>query len=441
MGSSNGTFVNGHRLTGPVLLSGGEEIRIGQTRIRAQAEGAAGLEADAAAAGPDAAAAGAAALAGVAVAAPAPSPQTPEAATTPPSTPVQATPSTIRRIIASDSGIRRTLRTSRRWTIISVSVAGLSLLIAALFIGGVFGGGGPTVSEVVAAARPSTVLIESSFDGQPISGGTGWVYDADEGLVVTNAHVIGDGDEATVVVEGEPRSASVVGADPCDDLALLKVADTSGLVSMPLGSQAEIEQGDTAVALGFPANASKEAVLQSTTGSVSSVKQRYDSPQATGVDIPVLENVVQTDAAINHGNSGGPLVGLDKRVIGVNTIVSNPEEQMENQGYAIGIDLVKERVEEMRQGKGIGWAGFGFTASGDGLIVGGAIEGTAAAQAGLNDVPLVVVGINGERVGTARDYCRAVADAEAGDPAELVVLRIANERAVGRPLRIQTRFE
>jgi putative serine protease PepD len=421
--SRNGTFVNGVRVTGPVILNGGEELRLGETTIRTAPPQAAPLPAPPPPPPPPA------------QPSPSPSPQPDQPV------PVPATPSAIRRIIASDSGIRRALQTSRRWTIVSLAVAILSVLVAVVLLTGVFSKPTPTVSEVVAAARPSTVLVFSTLDGEPLSSGTGWVLDAKEGLIVTNAHVIGDGDGPVVMFNGEPLETSVVGADPCEDLALLKVADTTGLRTLPLGSQSEVKQGETVVALGYPGNASEEPVLQSTTGSVSAVKERYDAPDVIGVGYPIHSNVVQTDAAINHGNSGGPLVALNKSVIGVNTIVSNPKRQQENQGYAIGIDLVKERVAEMREGHGIGWGGFGFNATGEGLLVDAAIKGTSAEEAGFNKTQLLVVGVNGQPVPRFRDYCDAVADIESGDEVELAVQEVVGNQIVSRPRAVNIRFE
>jgi|SRR5687767_7051826 len=374
--SRNGTFVNGRRITAPALLEGGEEIRLGQTVLTAsrtrEEAGGEGLTQGA------------------------------------------------RR----ESTIRRMTNAVQRATLVAVVAAVVAVLAigAVLFLVLSNEDAEPprTAADVVAGATNSVALVETNDDGIPVSGGTAWVLDAEQGLLVTNDHVIALGNGVDVVVDGEELDAEVVGSAPCDDLALLRTEDTENLKTFPLGSQASLKQGETVVALGFPENASLEEEMQSTTGSVSAVETRFDIE--LGPDVQIYENVIQTDAAINAGNSGGPLANLNGEVVGVNTIV---RLEGTDQGYAVGADRVREVIDELRQGRSIGYAGFGFTAfpgaggAPPGLFVENAIEGSPADEAGLGRGQNVITAIDGTPVRSFRSYCEAVSGIESGDPVEI----------------------
>src|SRR5439155_3754516 len=103
------------------------------------------------------------------------------------------------------------------------------------------------------------------------STGTGFVLDAGNGLVVTNFHVVNGGSSFSVGVNGNLRPARIAGAAPCDDLAVVQVADNSGMETFPLGSQGDLRQGEQVVAVGYPASVSIYDELSSTTGIVSCV--------------------------------------------------------------------------------------------------------------------------------------------------------------------------
>ena len=186
LGSANGTYVDGRRVE-EALLDGGEELRIGDVIMDLS-------------------------LSPPTASAPVPSGEADAAAT---EHHELATASMVRRLV--DQGAQR----SRRIALVAAGVA-LAAVVAVLVIGG---GDDDEVPQVVAAVAPSTVLVETQRLGARTGTGSGWVLDASEGLVVTNAHVINQGD--TFRVAG--REATVVAAAPCEDLALLKVADRAGL--------------------------------------------------------------------------------------------------------------------------------------------------------------------------------------------------------------------
>jgi S1-C subfamily serine protease len=158
---------------------------------------------------------------------------------------------------------------------------------------------------------------------------------------------------------------------------------------------------------------------------------RFNSP-----DSPQYANVVQTDAALNPGNSGGPLVDTKKHLVGVNTAILTSAQgaPIGGQGYAIGVDRVKDVVEGLRQGRSKGWAGFGFLFATDqearkkdvpqvGIVVSPALPGTPASKAGIGSKGAVLLAVNGQKLdGTLTDYCSKVGDLEPGRSVPVTLL-------------------
>lgn len=199
------------------------------------------------------------------------------------------------------------------------------------------------VQSVLAHVEPATVAV--SVDGGVNLGGsagTGFIYSSD-GLIVTNNHVI-DGVKRTIEVtlgDGRTFKASLLGRDPLEDLAVLKV-DATGLPTAKIGKSSKIKVGDDVIAIG---NAlALEGGLSVTRGIISGLDRTID----TELNFE-LQGVIQTDTAINRGNSGGPLVNSDGEVIGINTAIANPS-YAQNIGFAIAIDRAKPIIENLRQG-------------------------------------------------------------------------------------------
>jgi len=317
-------------------------------------------------------------------------------------------------------------RSVRRATLLGVAAVLIAAGGVAAFAAGAFSSSDQSaaVERVVRAAGPATLPVESLDQGVPVESGTGWVLDGGRGLVVTNAHVVNDGTAFQVDVRGVPRRADIVGVAPCDDLAVLHVRG-GGLPTLPLGSQSRLALGETVVALGYPANASLQDDLTSTTGVVSVVRSSYHEPAP---DVPRYPDVIQTDAAINPGSSGGPLLDLDGRVVGVVSAgrTLGPDGRIiQGQGYAIGVDRVKTIVATLRQHRSIGWTGAGFTyraAPQAGLVAGPAVPGTPAARSGLQPGARIL-SVNGMPVASLAGYCDAVAGLESGRPVEFRVLQ------------------
>ena len=171
--------------------------------------------------------------------------------------------------------------------------------------------------------------------------GTGFIVRAN-GVVVTNCHVVQGASRITVSTsEDEPTryDARVIGGDCEHDLAVLKI-DGEGLTPLPLGASADLRLGQQVVAVGYAL--ALEGGPSVTTGIVSSLDRtiRVPDPQCTVCSngVRTYSEVIQTDAAINHGNSGGPLVDMEGRVVGINSAGS---ENAENIGFAISIDSAK----------------------------------------------------------------------------------------------------
>src|SRR5215212_1222075 len=171
--------------------------------------------------------------------------------------------------------------------------------------------------DIVSAARRGTIYISAGGLNRRATG-TGVLIDAHRGLVLTNFHVVALG---SGIKAGTPRrsdDAQIVAAAPCEDLALLKVDGLEGRTPIRLGRQSHVKQGEPVVALGYPVSASGGRSLTTTAGVVSSVNTPL---RIQAREQPRYNNLVQTDAALAPGNSGGPLVGADGRLVGVNTIV------------------------------------------------------------------------------------------------------------------------
>ncbi|MCK9518124.1 MAG: trypsin-like peptidase domain-containing protein [Dehalococcoidia bacterium] len=203
-----------------------------------------------------------------------------------------------------------------------------------------------TTSEVVKLAEPSVVRIESGT-----SVGSGFIVDSD-GYIITNNHVVAGqfGRAANVRVtlsDGSDYDATVVGTDPRSDLALLKIDADHALQALSLANLDDVQIGEDVVAIGYALD------LDGGEGPSFSVTRGIVSQKNRGIQesSPIL-GAVQTDAAINHGNSGGPLLNMRAEVVGVNTALqpdsTSPTGIAQGIGYAVGSDMVRAVFEELK---------------------------------------------------------------------------------------------
>ena len=205
--------------------------------------------------------------------------------------------------------------------------------------------GDEPIVDVVAATTPSVVTVTSqiqtlspfgSSQGRAI--GTGFVVRSD-GYILTNHHVVADASSVSVTLaDGDVHPATVVAQDEQHDLAVLKI-DANGLPASTLGDSNDVQIGETVVAIGFALDLSGGPTV--TSGIVSSLDRSIDVQDSTRVRS--YRDLLQTDAALNHGNSGGPLLTLDGRVIGVNVAGG---DGVENIGFAIPIDVARPLLEQ-----------------------------------------------------------------------------------------------
>jgi S1-C subfamily serine protease len=184
--------------------------------------------------------------------------------------------------------------------------------------------------------------------------GSGIIID-EQGFILTNYHVIADADNLEVkFADGTTVSAQVVGRDPGNDLAVIRANVSDGeLTPAPLGDSDAVQVGDSVLAIGNPFNL--EGTL--TQGIVSALGRTYASEDGTRP----IRNLIQTDAAVNPGNSGGPLLNCQGEVIGINTLLENPTGDRVNVGvaFAVPINTARQFLPDMLAGETVShpWLG------------------------------------------------------------------------------------
>ena len=277
------------------------------------------------------------------------------------------------------------------------------------------------IQAVLAKIQPAVVAIGVA-GSQGRGAGTGIILTAD-GEVLTNNHVIEGASTIEVTLNGEstPRQADVLGAEPSADLALIKIRGAANLPTAELGSSASARVGDDVVAIG---NALALPGGPTVTEGIISAKDRT-LPEAG------LDGLIQTDAAINHGNSGGPLVNAAGDVIGINTaVIRGGGSEAEGIGLAIAIDTAKPLLDALRNG-GIPDADRAFlgvssqdltpevrdnisTPAASGAVVAEVVPGSAADDAGLRRLD-VIVRIDGRDVQGAVNVGSTIRTKKPGD--------------------------
>ena len=300
------------------------------------------------------------------------------------------------------------------------------------------------IVDVVNELLPTVVtVINRLSNGQAQSSGSGFVLDATRGYVVTNNHVIENVRDTNAgasfdVIFSDNRvvkGAKLIGRDDKTDVAVLQVPP-DGLKAATLANSDDVPVGSTVVAIGSALGELQNTV---TTGIVSAKGRRVPE-----TDTIVLEDLIQTDAAINEGNSGGPLIwAATKRVIGMNTLV-NRQAGAEGLGFSISSNTVRDISNELiKSGKiergaiGIAYtlltpraaAALGLPAQTQGVIVGQVLAGSAAAQAGLrpNDV---VTKINDQQIDGTHPISSILLHTRPGDKVKLTIIRDGKQQSI-----------
>ena len=278
---------------------------------------------------------------------------------------------------------------------------------------------------------PESGPQNEQFGGREGRGvGSGFVYD-NKGHILTNNHVVENSDSISVTFwDGVEAKATLVGTDKRSDVAVIKVDNTS-YPPLPKGDSSKLKVGELVMAVGSPFELSQSV----TTGIISALERN-------SVGINEYESFIQTDAPINRGNSGGPLVNMDGEVIGINSAIMSGSQGNDGIGFTIPINmaasvanmLVKDgKVHYARVGIVLGPLSpalarqFGLDEGTKGIMVSDVVSGSPADKAGIKQGD-VIIGFAGEKVQSLPSFRLKVATSEVSKPSELVYLRDGKER-------------
>jgi serine protease Do len=254
--------------------------------------------------------------------------------------------------------------------------------------------------------------------------GSGFIVDT-SGIVVTNNHVIADADEINIIMnDGSKFKAELVGVDKKTDLAVLRFKPVKPLIAVKFGDSDKLRLGEWVIAIGNPFNFGGTV----TAGIVSARNRDIASGP--------YDNYIQTDAAINRGNSGGPLFNLDGEVIGVNTLIISPTGGSIGIGFAVPSKTVAGVVDQLRQFGELrrGWLGVRIQQVTDeiaeslnikparGALIAGVEDKGPAKPAGIEPGD-VVIKFDGKDIKEPKDLSRVVADTAVGKEVDVVVIR------------------
>lgn len=272
---------------------------------------------------------------------------------------------------------------------------------------------------------------ERAPQGPMQAQGSGFII-SEDGYIVTNNHVIAGATEIEVVLEDERQfTAQLIGTDPATDIALLKVDTDSSLPFVTWGTSDDLEIGQWLVAIGNPF------------GLGGTVTAGILSARSRNINSGPYDDFLQTDAAINRGNSGGPLFDATGNVIGVNTAIFSPTGGSVGIGFAVPSQVAQRIVDDLRDDGMVerGWLGVGIQNVSEDIAAAVGLDAAAgamitsvspdspAARAGLQ-VGDIITGIAGEDVASPRELTFAVADATVGSTADLSLWRNGTRETV-----------
>jgi putative serine protease PepD len=271
-----------------------------------------------------------------------------------------------------------------------------------------------SLASIASSVSPSVVSIRVGRQS-----GSGVVM-SEDGYIITNAHVVeaaADGGPVQVrFSNGEVAQATIVGADARSDIAVVRAEGITGLSPAQFGASSDVLVGDTVLALGSPLGFDGSV----TQGIISALDRTLD-PEEPGT--PPLSGLLQTDAAINRGNSGGALVNLDGEVIGINTAIAvqNQDDGFLGVGFAVPSDRATTVAEQLIAGEEVSHPFLGVrvaSAEDGGALIGEVTPGSPAEEAGLQEGD-VVVRLGDRTITDSSDLVAAVQAAAAGDTLEI----------------------
>ena len=294
--------------------------------------------------------------------------------------------------------------------------------------------------NIASAVEPSVVHLEVTTGGRRRARqatGSGWVYDA-QGHIITNAHVAGNGDEVLVqFYDGHVARGSVLNADPMSDISVIKVEGGDHLQPARRATGVQIERGDRVYAFGSPFGfkfSMSEGIVSGLGRSARTMMGSYG-----------ISNFIQTDAAVNPGNSGGPLVDIKGRVVGMNVAIATASESMggpsesgQSAGisFAIPLSTIETRVAQLITGQPIvpGFLGVTYAARPSldrdrrGIPIESVAEEGPAAKAGLRAGD-VILSFNGQAITDWEVLRSLITSGKPGDRVVIVVSRGGEEQA------------
>lgn len=298
-----------------------------------------------------------------------------------------------------------------------------------------------SIPKLVENVQPSVVSIDVKGNGTEDQG-TGMIITSN-GLVVTNNHVIAaavNGGTITVTRTGTTKSmkATLIGTNPIDDVALIKINNVSNLATVTFGNSNDLLVGDPVVAIGNALGLAAGTPTV-TSGIVSALGRTVTAGTSSSTE--TLSNMIQTDAAINPGNSGGPLLDAQGDVVGMNTAVAGTladGSSAQNIGFAIPVSTIESLLKSLKAGASVVNHGafigveitsmtpalqaeYGFSVS-SGVVVMSVIAGTGAASAGVKQGD-IIVGINSTVINSTQDVSSVVSSLRPGDEITLKIVR------------------
>ena len=286
----------------------------------------------------------------------------------------------------------------------------------------------PSVVQVVGRQSGKNVFDEESSG---VQSGTGFIWDG-AGDIVTNNHVVsGTTDVAVRFATGEAVAADIVGTAPNYDLAVIRLRNSQAMPKpVAIGSSADLKVGQFAFAIGNPFGLDQSLSF----GVISALHRRL--PTSSGHQI---SNVIQTDAAVNPGNSGGPLLDSSGRVVGVNTAIISPSGSSAGVGFAIPMDIVNRVVPQLIRDGHVATPGIGIVAVSEqsatrlgveGIPVLRTLPNSPAARAGLRGVDMrtstlgdVIVSVNDKPVQRLSDLTTELDEIGVGHDVKLGIVR------------------